>query len=67
MMKARSGENWYISAEINKTGPAIEILTDQLWKVTLVNIQMVPPPQNHEDPAHHGGLSLWSLLATRLH
>lgn len=30
MKKARSGENWCISAEINKTHPAVEILTDQL-------------------------------------
>lgn len=46
MMKARSGESWCISAEINKTGPAIDTLFDQLWKGALVNIQMVPPPQN---------------------
>lgn len=38
MMKARSGENWCISSEINKTGPATEILTDQLGKVALVNM-----------------------------
>ena len=30
MMKGQSGENWHISSEINKAGPAIEILTDQL-------------------------------------
>lgn len=66
MMKARSGENWCISSEINKTVPATEILTDQLWKVALVNMQRVPSPQTHENPAYHGGLSLWSLLTTSL-
>lgn len=30
MMKAQRGENHYISSKINKTGPATEILTDQL-------------------------------------
>lgn len=58
VIKAQSGENWCVSAEISRPGPAIEFLSDQLWKVALVNIWMVPPPQECEDPAHHGGLSL---------
>lgn len=30
MMKAQNGENWCISAEINRAGPAVEVLSDQL-------------------------------------